>query len=625
MKTNSKLKFFLCITVYFHLTKSAESNESIIMNLYYSEETNFTTNISDKRDENAIANALYNKSYEKIGWDYLSISSYTNKDNKYNDSKKAYAMGYLEGVLTRDRIYAHYTNFKNYFLARFQSKFINAFYNIFTQNINYMKNKSIEYMDKEPYWEHIYYIYQQLLGLYEGYASVAENGKEIEFKHFLALVGLPDAKDIAHYLTRPRFEQMTPKELERYLILDSQCSAFVKLSKDSSDIWFGHNTWTYYIFMIRIFKEYRFVSNKGHEKSTTSVFSSYPASLSSMDEFYYLNSNLLVMGTSISILKADLYDLFTYKSILIWARQTVANRLSSSSKEWTEIFKKENSGTNNDQIMILDMNKINLKSKILENEALMIIEQMPKYTESKDVTEYLRNGYWPSFNVPFIDKIYKDLGFIVEGNENVRYTQAPRKKIFERDQININSIEDFKKFMRYNDYKNDNLSLGNPANTIAAREDLYSDTPKCHGAIDAKFVSVKELLEKKNIIHIISGPTNDQQETFSWLNTACEGANLGNVSHIGQNNVWNFPWIDYSIQLINTNSDNNSEEPTKNKTYKYWIIGASALIVLAVIIIVLAFVFRKKMGKINKDINKISFSEGETDDKQKDNLLTDEN
>ena len=31
------------------------------------------------------------------------------------------------------------------------------------------------------------------------------------------------------------------------------------------------------------------------------------------------------------------------------------------------------------------------------------------------------------------------------------------------------------------------------------------------------------------------------------------------------------------------------------------------------------------MGKINKDINKISFSEGETDDKQKDNLLTDEN
>ena len=82
MKTNSKLKFFLCITVYFHLTKSAESNESIIMNLYYSEETNFTTNISDKRDENAIANALYNKSYEKIGWDYLSISSDTNKDNK---------------------------------------------------------------------------------------------------------------------------------------------------------------------------------------------------------------------------------------------------------------------------------------------------------------------------------------------------------------------------------------------------------------------------------------------------------------------------------------------------------------------------------------------------------------
>ena len=51
----------------------------------------------------------------------------------------------------------------------------------------------------------------------------------------------------------------------------------------------------------------------------------------------------------------------------------------------------------------------------------------------KDVTDYLRNGYWPSYNVPFIDKIYKDLNYEVVDGENIQYTQSPRAKIFKRD------------------------------------------------------------------------------------------------------------------------------------------------------------------------------------------------
>ena len=64
---------------------SVQCQESIIMNCYYiSENESYITNTSNKRDENALASAIYNKTYETIGWDYLSISTYEKNDSKYN-------------------------------------------------------------------------------------------------------------------------------------------------------------------------------------------------------------------------------------------------------------------------------------------------------------------------------------------------------------------------------------------------------------------------------------------------------------------------------------------------------------------------------------------------------------
>lgn len=55
---------------------------------------------------------------------------------------------------------------------------------------------------------------------------------------------------------------MTSEELITYLDLRSHCSAFMKVADDFSDVWFGHNTWTFYNKMIRIYKEYKYVPNK---------------------------------------------------------------------------------------------------------------------------------------------------------------------------------------------------------------------------------------------------------------------------------------------------------------------------------------------------------------------------
>ena len=616
-----KLNIFFLILSYLYLIETEETNEQIIMNCYYSNENNsYFTNISNKRDENALASAIYNKTYEKIGWDYLSISTYEKKDNKYNDSMKAYAMGYLEGILTKERISHQYINFYKYFIDQFKDfpQIENKFNKCISDNIEYMKEISIKNMDTDRYWEHIHYIYQQILGLRDGYKNVT--GIELNLSEIFILGGPSDMRDIGIHLMKnssPSFEEMTLEELKRNETLNSHSSAFVRLANDSSDIWFGHNTWNYYNLMIRIFKEYRFVTNKGNEKSKTIAFSSYPASLSSVDEFHVMDSNLTEMGTSIDILKSNLYNSITHESILTWIRQIVANRLASSAEEWTKIFQTGNSGTGNEQAIILDMNKIDLKNKKIEDKSLMIIEQMPNYTETVDVTEYLRKGYWPSYNVPFVNKTYRDMGYVVNNNsegkqEHINYTLNARALIFNRSQGNVNSKEEFKKFIRYNDYKNDSLSQNDPSKTIASREDLRNDNfTQCYGAIDAKFISVKDLLEKKNLIYIISGPTNDQQETFSWSNTSCR-CNRTNMSHIGHNDVWNFSWVNYSIQLFD-GKNNNEEEEAKPDYELYWIIAAG-LIVLIVIVVIIIMNYFKRWNKFKEDDKEILINDGDVCD-----------
>ena len=373
MKIDIFLIIFGLLLIFKKANSFPEENENIIMNFYYSEENgSYITNISNKIDENAIASAIYNKTYEKKGWDYLAISSYQKNDNKYNDSIKAYGMGYLEGVLTKNRIFAHHTNLNNYFLYGVNFTKFKKIFEFYQKNFEYMEKKSLENMNQNISWEHVHYICQQMKGLYNGYLSVSEPHEKIDFSEFLVLSGLTDGQEIMkHLLNSQNFNNMSKEEIDRYILLNSHCSALIKLANDSSDIWFGHNTWNFYILMIRIFKEYRFVTNKSSEKSKTTVFSSYPGALSSTDDFYYLDSNLLVMGTSNTVINDELYKLITHKSLLAWVRVILANRLASSAETWTEQFKMENSGTNNEQVMILDMNKINLKDKKIENKALL--------------------------------------------------------------------------------------------------------------------------------------------------------------------------------------------------------------------------------------------------------------
>ena len=305
----------------------------------------------------------------------------------------------------------------------------------------------------------------------------------------------------------------------------------------------------------------------------------------------------------------SLYDKTTPYALLTWVRVIVSNRLASSAEEWTNIFQKENSGTYNNQYIILDLNLIDLKNIIIPEKSLMIIEQIPGETEINDVTNVLKEGYWPSYNIPYSKNFYNKSGFIEILNDtkyipNYDYNNCSRANIFRREQKNIKNIEDFKNMMRYNDFKNDIESNNEPSLTIACRYDLRYELERqaCYGATDAKFSSVKELKEGKNNMHIISGPTNLQQPTFSWSNSTCENHDIGRYYHEGIVDTWNFNWIDYKFQLVNIKYDNEDDDSESGK--HIWIIVLGCVVGSIILIIIIFILVRKHIrNKQSSDFN----------------------
>ncbi|KAM7298757.1 putative phospholipase B-like 2 [Ixodes scapularis] len=164
-------------------------------------------------------------------------------------------------------------------------------------------------------------------------------------------------------------------------------------------------------------------------------------------------------------------------------RNMVASRLAITGKDWTNIFAKFNSGTYNNQWMVLDYKLFDPTSKKLPKNLLWILEQMPGYTMSKDVTSVLqKQGYWASYNSPYFQEIIDKSGFpalVKKYGDWYSYAKTPRALIFKRDQKKAVDISSVMKLLRYNDFVNDPLSRctscdppHNAANAISARGDL---------------------------------------------------------------------------------------------------------------------------------------------------------
>lgn len=76
-----------------------------------------------------------------------------------------------------------------------------------------------------------------------------------------------------------------------------------------------------------------------------------------------------------------------------------------------------------------------------------------------------------------------------------------------RDAPKVQSLDGMKKFIRYNDFKNDEYSDGNPGYAISSRLDLTEvfnimkqTNPRAHGSIDGKVTSLKDVPQNRAYI-----------------------------------------------------------------------------------------------------------------------------
>lgn len=476
----------------------------------------------------------YNSTLLATGWDTLRLET----NAHVSDWDQAYAAGYFEGQVTYLRAWQLWSN---HFGGNPVPANILAF---FDANVAYIQAQVAALNATDPYWYHVGLMWRQFEGLQAGLNMQAVINQTFTLHRLMSLTALGDLFDLRAALQldsdeAANWQNFTKPEFERWFIRNSHCSALFKVPSDLSDIFFGHTSWYDYTATTRVYKIITLNYNDNATASKTISFSSYPGMLSSFDDFYLTNTGIAAIETSVSVLNQTMYNgNINPTSVLYWTRVMVATRTATSAEHWASTIAVQNSGTYNNQYVILDLKKFT-PGQDLQPGTLWIAEQFPGIVKARDVTDILAFGYYPSYNIPQDRELFWLAGYgeavAQYGPAMNDYDTCVRAQIFRRDQGLVTDLPSFQHLLRYNDFEQDPISQGNPVYAIAARGDLDPDSPGCFGAMDAK-VSSYTLWLQGQLVYAQSGPTL-QQPVFEFNATE---ASCG--AHVGLPDVYNFGW-----------------------------------------------------------------------------------
>lgn len=514
---------------------------------------------SRKQGVETLLGGSFTSAKTRLGQDDVAIAMYVHpsatKSNfgtlevvtngQYSDEEQMWAAGYVEGYVTAQEIAQQYENLHAYFESTMGADLEQPMEWIHEQD-EWLRGVCRDNRRKERddrFWMAVCLVLQQFDGVVQGYQALYSEKPglvpELQYHDFLFLESNADLYDVIDALDpsqRPSWnvsnsgsQRKTPAQLLNELALEqSKCSALITFSSDLSELYMGHSTWDSYTAMLRIYKHYIFDLSFTPAGAHMS-FSSYPGEIFSDDDFYLLSSRMVLLQTTNKIFNGKLFDkvLENTHVVLSWQRVRAANLLAESGKEWAHLFARENSGTYNNQYMVIDLNSFDQGT--ISPGLLTVVEQIPGLVLHDDATDILTMaGYWPSYNIPYFKEIYEASGYpdfsdpaIKEDSEYydtlvwLSYTSAPRANIFRRDHAAVDSVEGMQALMRRNNFKNDPLTKGNPVMAVCGRGDLSLEAPETRGCYDTKVTSSKMAAEFA--AYAVNGPTTDGGlPPFSW-------------------------------------------------------------------------------------------------------------
>ncbi|XP_003797853.1 phospholipase B-like 1 [Otolemur garnettii] len=490
-----------------------------------------TVEVKKVIDKNGDAYGFYNNSMNATGWGILEIRAGYGSQALSNEMTM-FVAGVLEGYLTAPHMYDHFTNLYPQLIKK--PSIMNKVQAFMAKQDEWTRENIKQYKD-DPFWRHTGYVMSQLDGLYVGAIKRAklEETKPMTLFQIQFLNAVGDLLDLI-----PSLSPMKDINLKVFKRWDmGHCSALIKVLPGFENIYFAHSSWYTYAAMLRIYKHWDFNIKDKESSSNRLSFSSYPGFLESLDDFYILSSGLILLQTTNSVYNKTLLKEVTPRSLLAWQRVRVANMMADDGQTWAEIFSRHNSGTYNNQYMVLDLKRVKLNHSLGKG-TLYIVEQIPSYVEYSEQTDVLRKGYWPSYNIPFHEKIYNWSGYpllVQKLGLDYSYDLAPRAKIFRRDQGKVTDMASMKYIMRYNNYKQDPYSKGDPCNTICCREDLNAPNPSPGGCYDTKVADI--YLASQYTAYAISGPTvQGGLPVFHWHR-------FNKTLHHGMPEAYNFDFI----------------------------------------------------------------------------------
>ncbi|XP_070821410.1 putative phospholipase B-like 2 [Chaetodon trifascialis] len=500
--------------------------------------------------EDFVAWANFTDDIKTSGWSFLEVTT----SSRYNDSIQAYAAGAVEAALTSQLIYKHWMNTLMGYCGPFTSEsgYCERLKAFIATNLQWVQEQ-IQKQPSSPYWYQVRLVLLQLKGLEDSYndeLSFPVGSFSFNPFGFLLFQLGGDLEDL---------ESALNKSSQTQPLGSGSCSALIKLLPDNRDLLVSHDTWNTYQSMLRIMKKYNFAfkvspSDNDPLPGGTQAFSSYPGSIFSGDDFYILSSGLVTLETTIGNSNDALWRFVQpTETVLEWLRNIVANRLAASGQEWAEIFSKYNSGTYNNQWMIVDYNHFTPGKTDIEEKLFVVLEQIPGLIVYSDKTqELMKKGYWASYNIPYYEKIFNASGcneLVEKFGPWFSLDQNPRAQIFKRNQTFVTDEDSMIRLMRYNNFKEDPLSKckgcdppANGENAISARSDLNPANgtypfgalrQRQHGGTDMKMTSYRMLSDYAMMA--VSGPTWDQLPPFKWSTSPYK-----DLMHMGHPDAWTF-------------------------------------------------------------------------------------